>query len=199
MLSRLQDKKKIVMYLRVSSLNQVDNTSIEDQQEKIELYCKLNEYEIVNIFKDEAKSAKDTEFRDDYNKMIKFVSVKENNIDAILVFKSDRIHRSLKNLLIMIDKLLEHNVDFVSVTEQFDTTTAQGMLMVQMLGSFAEFERKQIGSRTKSGRIATARKGKVPGGRPPLGYEIKNNELVKIDKEAEIVNDIFKKIGRAHV
>ena len=136
--------KRVVSYVRVSSLSQIDNTSIEDQQEKIDLYCKLNNYELVDDFKDEAKSAKDIDLRDDYNRMMEFIDNEENNIDAIIVYKSDRIHRRLKNLMIMIEHLQEKEISFISITEQFDTSTPQGMLFLQMLGSFAEFERKQI-------------------------------------------------------
>ena len=67
--------------------------------------------------------------------------VKVNDIDMIIVYKNDRIHRSLYNLLAMIYELQEHEVALVSVTEMFDTSTPQGMLFLQMLGSFAEFER----------------------------------------------------------
>ena len=83
-------------YLRVSTANQVDNTSIETQREKIKLYCKLNDIQIVEEFKDEAISAKHEHTREDYQRLIKFIADKENKIDAIMVYKSDRIHRSLR-------------------------------------------------------------------------------------------------------
>ena len=142
--------KRAVSYMRVSTLTQIDNTSFEVQAEKIELHCKLHDIELVNVFKDEGISAKGFEARDDYNRMIDFVSDKSNEIDMILVYKADRIHRSLKNLMIMIDFLQEIEVDFISITEQFDTSTAQGLLFLQMLGSFSEFERKVIAERTKT-------------------------------------------------
>ena len=184
--------KRVVSYVRVSSLSQIDNTSIEDQQEKIDLYCRLNNYELVDEFKDEAKSAKDIDLRDDYNRMMEFIDNEENNIDAIIVYKSDRIHRRLKNLMIMIEHLQEKEINFISITEQFDTSTPQGMLFLQMLGSFAEFERKQIGERTRNGRIATAKKELIPGARPPLGYQIKDNNLHIVEEEAKIIKKIFK-------
>src|SRR5699024_915877 len=105
--------------------------------------------------------------------------VKENNIDMIIVYKNDRIHRSLYNLLAMIYELQKYEVALVSVTEMFDTSTPQGMLFLQMLGSFAEFERDIINERTKNGRIERHNENK--DGR----FEID-------EEEAIIVKDIFK-------
>ena len=184
--------KRVVTYLRISTANQIDNTSIETQREKIELYCKLNDYEIVKEFKDEGISAKNDLTRENYIKLMKFISDKENNINEIVVYKSDRIHRSLENLLKMISYIQKINIDFVSITEQFDTSTAQGMLFLQMLGSFSEFERKLIAERTKSGRIANHKKELSSGGRPPFGYKMKDKKLIVNEEEAEIVKEIFK-------
>lgn len=184
--------KRVVTYLRVSTANQIDNTSIETQREKIKLYCKLNDIQIVEEFKDEAISAKHEHTREDYQRLIKFIADKENKIDAIMVYKSDRIHRSLRNLMNMISYIQGLGIDFISITEQFDTSTAQGMLFLQMLGSFSEFERKLIAERTKSGRIANNKKELSSGGRPPFGYKMKDKKLIVNEEEAEIVKEIFK-------
>lgn len=184
--------KKIVSYLRISSASQIDNTSIEVQKEKIELYCKLHNIDIVKTYIDEGLSAKNTD-RPDYNKMMEFISSNENNIDAIIVYKADRIHRSLKNLMVMIEHLQEIKVGFVSLTEQFDTSTAQGLLFLQMIGSFSEFERKLIAERTHSGRISKGSKNLFPGGRIPFGYKLVNNDTLIINNdEASIIKEIFK-------
>lgn len=188
--------KRAVSYMRVSTLTQIDNTSFEVQAEKIELHCKLHDIELVDVFKDEGISAKGFEARDDYNRMIDFVSDKSNEIDMILVYKADRIHRSLKNLMIMIDYLQEIEVDFISITEQFDTSTAQGLLFLQMLGSFSEFERKVIAERTKSGRLANGRKHVHPGGKPPIGYRLENKVYKVDEKEAQVIREIFRLRGK---
>ena len=184
--------KRAVSYMRVSTLTQIDNTSFEVQAEKIELHCKLHDIELVNVFKDEGISAKGFEARDDYNRMIDFVSDKSNEIDMILVYKADRIHRSLKNLMIMIDFLQEIEVDFISITEQFDTSTAQGLLFLQMLGSFSEFERKVIAERTKSGRLANGKNHIHPGGKPPIGFKLENKVYKVDEKEAQVIREIFR-------
>ena len=182
---------RVCSYLRISTASQIDNTSIEDQREKIDLYCKLHNIELVKEYVDEGWSAKSTQ-RPSYTEMINFISNKENEIDAIIVFKSDRIHRSLVNLLLMIDDLQKIEVSFISLTEQFDTSSAQGMLFLQMLGSFSEFERKLIGERTKSGRIAKGKKHLYPGGRVPFGYDLVDDKLQVNECEAVIVKAIFK-------
>lgn len=184
--------KRAVTYMRISTYNQIDNTSIETQREKINLYCKLNDIEIVKEFKDEGISAKLDYNREDYQSLIKFIADKKNNINCIVVYKSDRIHRSLKNLMDMIDYIKKLEIDFISVTEQFDTSTAQGMLFLQMLGSFSEFERKLIAERTKSGRVANNKKELSSGGRPPFAYYMEDKKLKVNNEEAKIVKEIFK-------
>lgn len=184
--------KNIVAYVRVSSASQIDNTSIDMQIEKIQGYCSLYNINLKKIFKDEGLSAS-TINRSAYNEMIDFVSDKENNIDGLIVYKADRIHRSLKNLMIMIDYLNEIEVSFLSITEQFDTSTAQGLLFLQMLGSFSEFERKLINERTHAGRKAKGEKHLYVGGRIPIGYTLIDNEKLVINNEdANKVKTIFK-------
>jgi len=122
-----------------------------------------------------------------------FNGVIKNNIDMIVVYKNDRIHRSLYNLLAMIYELQEYEVNLVSVTEHFDTSTPQGMLFLQMLGSFAEFERSVINERTRNGRIARLNENKWVGGKPALGYKVNKDGKFEVDEEeAKIVKDIFK-------
>jgi predicted site-specific integrase-resolvase len=149
--------KNVVGYARISSDSQKDNTSIAEQKKRIQAYCTNQGWDLKEIFYDEAKSSSNIDERIEYSKMLQSACNKDNGIDAIIVIKSDRIHRHLKNLLIMIeDELQPHGVAFISVSENFDSSTPQGMLMLQMLGSFAEFERNLINERTISGRIITA-------------------------------------------
>ncbi|MGL5723720.1 recombinase family protein, partial [Cetobacterium sp.] len=169
--------KRVVGYVRISTESQKDNTSIELQIEKIELQCKLNDLELVRIFKDEGFSAKEIK-RAAYLEMMDFIENEENEIQGLFVYKADRIHRSLKNLLTMIDRLNDLDIAFKSITEQFDTTTAQGVLFLQMIGSFAEFERKLIAERTKSGRIANAENNFFGGGSVPIGYLVQDKKIL---------------------
>lgn len=183
-------KKRALGYCRISTLMQVDNTSLKDQEDKIRMYAKIHDIVIDKIFIDKAISGKSTD-RPEYYKMMDYV--KENDIDMIIVYKNDRIHRSLYNLLAMIYELQEYDVSLISVTEMFDTSTPQGMLLLQMLGSFAEFERAVINERTRNGRIARLNENKWVGGTPALGYKVNKDGKFEIDEEgAKIVKDIFK-------
>ncbi len=173
-------KKRAVGYCRISTLMQVDNTSLKDQEDKIRMYAKLHDIVIDEMFIDKAVSGKSTD-RPEYDKMMDYV--KENNIDMIIVYKNDRIHRSLYNLLAMIYELQNYEVALVSVTEMFDTSTPQGMLFLQMLGSFAEFERAIINERTKNGRIARLNENKWVGGKPAFGYKVNKYGQFEIDEE----------------
>ena len=191
--------KKAVGYCRISTLMQIDNTSLKDQEDKIRMYAKLHDIVIDKIFIDKAVSGKSTD-RPEYDNMMNYIKgicphsgSKTNDIDMIIVYKNDRIHRSLYNLLAMIYELQEHEVALVSVTEMFDTSTPQGMLFLQMLGSFAEFERAVINERTRNGRIARLNENKWVGGKPAFGYKVNKDGKFEIDEEeAKIVKDIFK-------
>ena len=126
-----------------------------------------------------------------YDKIMDYV--KENHRDMIIVYKNDRRHRSLYNLLTMIYNLQEYKVASVSVTEMFDTSTPQGMLFLQVLGSFAEFERVAINERTRNGRLSRLNGNKWVGGKHSLGYKVnKDGKFVIDEDEVKIVNDIFK-------
>lgn len=183
--------KNVIGYVRVSSESQKDNTSINEQIKRIKAYCISKDWNLVNIFSDEAKSDSNIDERKEYNKMLEYA--KANEVDAILVYKSDRIHRNLKNLLIMIDdELAPNNIAFISVSENFDTSTPQGMLTLQMLGSFAEFEKNLINERTKTGRIVTAKQGKYAGGKVPYGYRIEDGKFTVNEEESKFIKIIFR-------
>jgi DNA invertase Pin-like site-specific DNA recombinase len=169
--------KKVVGYARISSDSQIGNTSIAEQVRKIEAYCISQGWELTKTFIDEGESGS-TKERGGYRDMMQYIEQTENEISGIVVLKADRIHRRLKNLLELIEDELEpKGIAFISVSENFDTSTPQGMLFLQMIGSFAEFERKIINERTKSGRIATARENKYAGGGVPYGYQVVNGTI----------------------
>ncbi len=180
---------KAVGYCRVSSESQSDNTSIDLQVQKIREYCQLYNITLDKIFIDEAKSGTNTD-RKEYQDMMEYIN--QGDINGIVVYKADRVHRKLKNLLTMIDELESIGTAFISITEGFDTSTSQGMLFLQMVGSFSEFEAKVINERTQSGRIAKGKSGKFAGGGVPFGYDLINGDTLVInEKEAETVRTIF--------
>ncbi len=114
-------------------------------------------------------------------------------IHVIVVYKVDRLTRSLSDFAKLIEVFEKHAVSFVSVTQQFNTTTSMGRLMLNVLLSFAQFEREVTGERIRDKIAASKRKGMWMGGTPPIGYEVKDRKLVVVAEEAELIRHIFRR------
>jgi site-specific DNA recombinase len=112
-------------------------------------------------------------------------------IDCIVVYKVDRLSRSLMDFSRLVELFDQHGVSFVSVTQQFNTTHSMGRLTLNILLSFAQFEREIISERTRDKMAATRRKGKWSGGHPVLGYDVVDRKLVINAAEAACVRQIF--------
>jgi site-specific DNA recombinase len=114
-------------------------------------------------------------------------------IDCVIVYKVDRLSRSLLDFAKMMETFDKHQVSFVSVTQQFHTATSMGRLVLNVLLSFAQFEREIISERTRDKIAAARRKGKWSGGHPLLGYDVdpRGSKLIVNPEEAERVRDIF--------
>jgi site-specific DNA recombinase len=117
--------------------------------------------------------------------------IEEGLVDTVVVYKVDRLSRSLLDFARMMETFEKHQVSFVSVTQQFNTATSMGRLILNVLLSFAQFEREMISERTRDKIAATRRKGKWAGGMPVLGYDVVNTKLVVVESEAERVRQIF--------
>lgn len=119
--------------------------------------------------------------------------IETGKVDCIVVYKVDRLSRSLIDFSKIMDVLERHHVSFVSVTQQFNTSTSMGRLMLNVLLSFAQFEREMISERTRDKIAATRRKGKWSGGMPMLGYDVdaRGGRLLVNDAEAPRVREIF--------
>jgi site-specific DNA recombinase len=119
--------------------------------------------------------------------------IEDGKVDLVVVYKVDRLSRSLLDFAQLMQRFETHGVGFVSVTQQFNTATSMGRLILNVLLSFAQFEREIISERTRDKVAATRRKGKWSGGRPPLGYDIDPHgyKLVVNEDEAAMVRAIF--------
>ncbi|HYC99867.1 MAG TPA: recombinase family protein [Phycisphaerales bacterium] len=117
--------------------------------------------------------------------------IQAGRVDCVVVYKVDRLSRSLLDFSKMMETFDRHKVSFVSVTQQFNTTHSMGRLTLNILLSFAQFEREIISERTRDKIAAARRKGKYAGGRPVLGYDVANTKLVVNETEARRVREIF--------
>jgi site-specific DNA recombinase len=114
-------------------------------------------------------------------------------VDIVVVYKIDRLTRSLADFAKIVEILDAKGASFVSVTQQFNTTTSMGRLTLNVLLSFAQFEREVIGERIRDKIAASKQKGMWMGGVPPLGYRVQDRKLVIVEGEAEIVRFIFRR------
>jgi DNA invertase Pin-like site-specific DNA recombinase len=127
--------------------------------------------------------------------------VRARRIDVIVVYKVDRLTRSLADFAKLVELFDQHGVSFVSVTQQFNTTTSMGRLTLNVLLSFAQFEREVTSERIRDKVAASKRKGLWVGGKTPLGYEVKDHKVVVVEKDANAVRTIFKlylELGSIH-
>lgn len=147
--------KKVACYARVSTLDQ----NIESQLVALRDYCNRMNYKHVEEFIDTG-SGKDIN-RPQFEQMLN--GVRAGKFDCIITYKIDRFARSLKHLLNLFEEFQNRKVDFVSITQPIDTTTAAGKMFWQILGVFSEFERSLIIERTKMGLARAKRQGKKLG------------------------------------
>jgi DNA invertase Pin-like site-specific DNA recombinase len=119
--------------------------------------------------------------------------IQAGKIDAVVTYKVDRLTRSLADFAKIVEIFDAKGVSFVSVTQQFNTTTSMGRLTLNVLLSFAQFEREVTGERIRDKIAASKKKGMWMGGMPPLGYRARDHKLIVIDSEAETVRHIFRR------
>ena len=119
--------------------------------------------------------------------------IESTQIDVVVVYKVDRLTRALSDFAKLVEVFDRRAVSFVSITQQFNTTTSMGRLTLNVLLSFAQFEREVIGERVRDKIAASKKKGIWMGGMPPLGYDVKDRKLVVNKNEARAVVDIYRR------
>lgn len=183
--------KRVGCYVRVSTENQLENYSIEEQSERLKAYCKAKDLTIYKFYTDGGYSGGNTN-RPGLQQLLNDITNK--NIDMVIVYKLDRLSRSQKDTLTLIeDVFLKSNIDFISVSENFDTSTPFGRAMVGILSVFAQLEKDQITERFTMGRIGRAKNGNYHGGpTAPTGYDYTDGNLVVNEYEAMQVKEVFR-------
>ena len=119
--------------------------------------------------------------------------IEAGRVDIVVVYKIDRLSRALADFVKLIERFDAHDVTFVSITQQFNTTTPMGRLTLNILLSFAQFEREVTAERIRDKFAASRKKGMWMGGNPPLGYDVKDRKLVVNAEEAALVRMIFER------
>ena len=119
--------------------------------------------------------------------------VRARRVDVIVVYKVDRLTRSLADFAKLVDLFDEHDVSFISVTQAFNTTTSMGRLTLNMLLSFAQFEREITGERIRDKVAASKKRGIWIGGAVPFGYRVENRALHVVEEHAKFVRDLFQR------
>lgn len=150
---------KVALYVRVSTTSQLEEGySIEEQKAKLESYCDIKDWHIYKVYTDGGFSGSTTE-RPALEQLIK--DAQSKLFDTVLVYKLDRLSRSQKDTLYLIEDIfLKNNIEFVSLLENFDTSTPFGRAVIGLLSVFAQLEREQIKERMQLGKLGRAKSGK---------------------------------------
>lgn len=194
--------KRVALYLRVSTQEQAtEGYSILAQEKNGRDFAKRMGYEVVQIYADEGESGKSTKNRLGYQRMMKDAT--EDKFDLLVIWKLTRLGRNMLDILRTVEELFNHNVELYSISEQFDVSTSSGKLMLQLLGSFGEFERNQISENVQMTMQSLVRDQKRYAGGRRLGYisgvdDKGRKQLIIEPSEAKIVQLIYSKYLEGH-
>lgn len=193
----MSDKKICcAIYTRKSTEGGLEQefNSLQAQREACEAYIKSQKHEnwqlLPNEYDDGGYSGGNME-RPALKRLLQ--DVQNGLVDIIVVYKIDRLTRSLMDFSKIVEVLDKHNASFVSITQHFNTTTSMGRLTLNMLLSFAQFEREVTGERIRDKISASKKKGMWMGGKPPLGYYRKDKKIYPDEEKAKLVTSIFQK------
>lgn len=189
----MENEDKIIsagLYVRVSTEDQSRfGHSLDEQEDRLRKLCEFKGYETYKLYREEGVSAKNTN-RPKFKEMMD--DMKDGKINKIIIYKLDRLTRSIKDLETICSLLEEYNCDLESVAEEINTGNANGKFFIRMLTILAQLEIERTSERTKFGLIGAAKKGHISG-QPPIGFTKVNGskDLVIDDEKAEIVREIF--------
>ena len=192
----MKSKIRCAIYTRKSSEEglELEFNSLQAQREACEAYIKSQKHEnwhLLSTKYDDGGYSGGTLNRPALQQLLS--DIKAGLIDIIVVYKIDRLTRSLMDFSKIVEILDKHNASFVSITQHFNTTTSMGRLTLNMLLSFAQFEREVTGERIRDKIAASKKKGMWMGGKPPLGYYRKDKKIYPDEEKVKLVNSIFKK------
>lgn len=188
----MDKNKKVALYIRVSTDSQYEEGySVEAQQEKLEAYCKIKNFTNYECYIDGGWSGSNID-RPEMKRMI--TDITQGRVSAVVVYKLDRLSRSQKDTVFLLEDVFNpNNCDFISLNENFDTTSPYGKAMIGILSVFAQLERENIRERTRMGMHERVKSGLWMGGDGiPFGYDYDKKLGILVPNEhAEDVREIF--------
>ncbi|MGE8013263.1 recombinase family protein [Bacillus mycoides] len=184
------------IYIRVSTEEQVrDGFSISAQREKLKAYCVAQDWDNFKFYVDEGISAKDTN-RPQLNILLNHIQ--QGLITTVLVYRLDRLTRSVMDLYKLLDTFDKYNCAFKSATEVYDTSTAMGRMFITIVAALAQWERENLGERVKMGQIEKARQGEYSA-KAPFGFDKnQHSKLVINESESKVVLDMVRKVEEGY-
>ncbi|MCG3769349.1 MAG: DNA-invertase hin [Nitrosomonadaceae bacterium] len=188
-------KVRCAVYTRKSSEEGLDQAfnSLHAQREAGEAYIKSQRHEgwtLIPTAYDDGGYSGGTLDRPALKALL--TDIREGRVDTVVVYKIDRLTRSLFDFAKIVEILDAHKASFVSITQSFNTTTSMGRLTLNVLLSFAQFEREVTGERIRDKFAASKKKGMWMGGNVPLGYDLKDRKLILVEGEAQTIRTIFR-------
>ncbi len=180
---------RVALYPRVSGHEQEENYSIPEQIDRMKKYCEARDWHVYKVYTDAGYTGSNMD-RPALQTMIK--DVEKGVFDMVLVYKLDRLSRSQKDVLYLVEDVFDkHGIYFSSMTENFDTSTPFGKAILGILAVFAQLEREQIKERTMMGKQARAEEGKWHGSKwLPIGYDYDGENLVQNEYEVMQIREI---------
>lgn len=179
---------KAAIYVRVSTDEQAQKgISLAAQRDRCRAFCKARGWDVSKVYQDAGFSAGTTN-RPAFKDMLR--DAKERQFSAIVVYKVDRFSRRLRDLILLLEELKQYSVNFTSVSEQIDTTTAMGEAFFQIIGVFAQLERGMVKERVELAFDRKISKGHTVN-RAPLGYVYEDRRLIVDPEASKKVRDIF--------
>ncbi len=188
----MDEKIMTGIYIRVSTEDQAkDGFSIHAQREKLTKYAEVNDWNIFDYYVDDGISGKNLEERPEVTRLLE--DVQKKKINNVLIYKLDRLTRSVKDLIYLIELFEKCDCTFNSQTEKIDTSNAVGRMFVKIIGIFAEFERENLAERVSFGYEQKTREGNYTNTNGVYGYDyiVGEQKLVVNNLEKKLVNKIF--------
>ena len=179
---------KVLGYIRVSTkLQSEKGNSLKLQSSKIKDYCRLNDFNLIEIYEDRGISGMSIDKRDGYKEMVEYLT--NNKIDGVVVWSLSRLGRKMKDVVEFMDTLKQNNINFFSIKENLTNNDKVGSLIMNILGSINEFEVEVIRERIKDVKRNKKLNGEVYG-KLQYGWDNINGKLKKNDSEFRVIKRI---------